>query len=216
MKGKVYCLASDGEARHGKALIVLTECTPLSPTSPLFAFLGSLPLLNLMVGKDKLTSDKDYKHVMKRFWHAHLRPSGISIGRVQITPSVLQSHLEANKYPISQINNLMNIMDKQDVTTMLNLMQLIWLLPPPLTTNKPIFHQAHIALNLHSKLLQYLILPYINVDMSLYEQLKSLSAAAHLVYIFYTHHNAHSAFIPSHHDIQIMVKNAFFCVTKTK
>src|SRR5258708_39444057 len=86
-----------------------------------------------MVGEDELTSDKDYKHIMKRFWHAHLRPSGISIGGVQITPLVLQSHLEANKYPISQINNLMNIMDKQDVTTMLNLMQLIWLLPPPLT-----------------------------------------------------------------------------------
>ncbi len=101
---------------------------------------------------------------------------------------------------------------------MLNLMQLIWLLPPPLATNKPIFCQACIALNLHSKLLQYLIPPYINVNMSLYEQLKSLSAAVHLAYVFYTHHNAHSAFIPSllYHDIQIMVKNAFFCVTKTK
>ncbi len=112
MKGKVYCLASDGKARCGKALIALMECTPLSPTSPLFAYLGSLPLLNLMVGEDKLTSDKDYKHIMKRFWHAHLRPSGVSIGRVQITPSVLQSHLEANKYPISQINNLMNWISK--------------------------------------------------------------------------------------------------------
>ncbi len=65
MKGKVYCLASDGESRHGKALVALMECMPLSPTSPLFMHLGGLPLLNVMVGEDELTSDKDYKHVMK-------------------------------------------------------------------------------------------------------------------------------------------------------
>jgi len=64
-KGKVYCVASDGESRHGKALVALTECTALSPTSPLFTYLGSLLLLNLMVGEDELMSDKDYRHVMK-------------------------------------------------------------------------------------------------------------------------------------------------------
>ena len=65
MKGKIYCLASNGESRHGKALAALTECTLLSPTFPLFAYLGNLPLLNWMVGEDEITSDKDYKHVMK-------------------------------------------------------------------------------------------------------------------------------------------------------
>ena len=64
-KGRVYSLASDGELRHQKALVALMEHMPLSLTSPLFAYLGSLQLLNLMVGEDELTSDKDYKHVMK-------------------------------------------------------------------------------------------------------------------------------------------------------
>ncbi len=64
-KGKVYCVASDDESRCGKALVVLTERMALSPTSPLFMYLGSLLLLNLMVGEDELMSDKDYKHVMK-------------------------------------------------------------------------------------------------------------------------------------------------------
>src|SRR5260221_7530131 len=72
----------------------------------------------------------------------------------------------------------MNITDKQDVMTMFNLMQLIWSLPPPLATNNPIHYETHIALNQYSKLLCYLILPYINVDMNLHEQLKSLSAVA--------------------------------------
>ncbi|KAF8324980.1 uncharacterized protein EI90DRAFT_3019288 [Cantharellus anzutake] len=194
------------------------ECMPLSPTSCLFTYLGGLLLLNLKVGEDEITSDKDYKHVMKRLRHAHLRPSGVSIGGVQITPSVLRSHLEENGCSASQINNLLNITDKQDVTTMFNLMQLIWWLPPPLATANPIFHKACIALNQHSKLLRYLILPYIDVNMSLHDQLKYLSAAAHLAYVFFTQNNTRSAYLPSllYRDIQIMVKNAFFCVAKMK
>src|SRR5260370_33753999 len=46
-KGKVYCLASNGESRCGKALVALTECTPLSLISLLFPHLGQLPLLNI-------------------------------------------------------------------------------------------------------------------------------------------------------------------------
>src|SRR5260370_14449928 len=105
------------------------------------------------------------------------------------------------------------MMDKQDVMTMLNLMHLIWSLPLPLPTDKPIFCETHIALNHHSKLLRYLILPYINPKLSLFEQLKFLSAGAHLAYVLFTHKNAHASFLPMplYPDIQIMVKNAFFC-----
>ncbi|KAF8327198.1 uncharacterized protein EI90DRAFT_2928786 [Cantharellus anzutake] len=217
-KGRVYCIASDGESRRGKALVSLTERFLLSPLSPLYVHLGGLPLLNLMVGEDEITSDKDYKHVMKRLRHTHLRTSGVSIGRVQITPAVLRSHLEANGCSIARINNLLNATDKQDVTTMLNLMQLIWSLPPPLPTDKPVLQETCIALNQHSKLLRYLILPYINIELSLYEQLKFLSAAAHLTYILFTHQNARSSFLPLplYRDIQIMVKNVYFCVAKAK
>ena len=133
-------------------------------------------------------------------------------------PAILHSHLEANKCSIVWINNLLNMTDKQDVTTMLNLMQLIWNLPLPLPTNKPIFCENHIALNCHSKLLRYLILPYINPELSLFEQLKFLSASTHLAYILFTHENACNSFLPMplYCDIQIMVKNALFCVAKAK
>src|SRR5260370_36840622 len=90
----------------------------------------------------------------------------------------------------------MNVADKQDVTTMYNLMQLIWLLPPPIATDNPIFCQVPAALNQHSKLLPYLILPYINMNMNIYEQLRSLSAMAHLAYILFTHCEAASPFLP--------------------
>ena len=95
------------------------------------------------------------------------------------------------------INNLLNVADKQDVTTMYNLMQLIWLLSPPMPMDNPINCQGHIALNQHSKLLQGLILLYINNELSLHDPLKYLSAAAHVAYIFFTHNNACSSYIPT-------------------
>ena len=70
--GKVYCVTSDSEARRGKALASLTECYPLLPLSLLYVHLGGLQLLNLMVGEDEITSDKDYKHIMKQLQHVHL------------------------------------------------------------------------------------------------------------------------------------------------
>ena len=99
---------------------------------------------------------------------------------------------------------------------MLNLMQSIWTLSPPLFINNPIHHQDHIALNQHSKLLQWLIHPYISIELNLHEQLKYLSAVMHVVYVFSMHENAQSSYIPAmlYWDIQIMIKNAYFYVVK--
>ena len=67
ISGPIYCLASDGKSHWGKALIQLMEQKELSSSSALYPMLGSLPLLNQLVGENKLTSDKDYKHCFKRF-----------------------------------------------------------------------------------------------------------------------------------------------------
>ena len=72
IQGSIYCLALDGESHQGKALIQLTECVCLLCSSPLYPMLGSLPLLNLLVGECELTSDKDYKHLFKQLCHACL------------------------------------------------------------------------------------------------------------------------------------------------
>ena len=171
-----------------------------------------------MVGDQDITSDKDYKHIMKWLRHAHLRPRGVQVGSTQIMPSVLRSQLESVGTSVGCLNNLLNVADKQDITTMFNLMQLIWTLSPPSPMDNPIHHQDWTALNQHSKLIQWLIHPYINIELTLHEQLKYLSATAHMAYVFFMHENARSSYIPStlYQDIQIMVKNAYFCVAKTK
>src|SRR5258708_12983517 len=104
-KGRVYCLASDGEMRCGKALASLTECVHLSPSSTIYPFLQNLSLLNLMVRDDDITLNKDYKHVLKCFQHAHLCPNGVSIAYIIITPSILHSHLLPPIYSTHIITN---------------------------------------------------------------------------------------------------------------
>src|SRR5260370_1354530 len=65
MGSHVYCLTSDGESQCGKALVALTEKLPLPISSPIHLFIHNLTFLNTMVGDQDITSNKDYKHIMK-------------------------------------------------------------------------------------------------------------------------------------------------------
>ena len=63
------CIVSDGEAKRGDALVILTMSSQLSAGSPLYAQLFSLKLMNHLVSPDNITADKDFKHIFKR-WYA--------------------------------------------------------------------------------------------------------------------------------------------------
>ena len=62
MHAWVVSIASDGEARWGKALVQLMFKHILSPNLPIYPSLSLCTLLDLHVGEDDLTCDKDYKH----------------------------------------------------------------------------------------------------------------------------------------------------------
>ena len=62
---RTISIASDGESRHGKALIQLMFKKELEISSPIYPILSVLPLMNLEVGDDDVTADKDYKHIFK-------------------------------------------------------------------------------------------------------------------------------------------------------
>ena len=66
-KCQIYCVASDRDSQRRCTLISFTLHKELDETSPLFIILGSLPLFNTMYGLDDLTSDFDWKHVLKCF-----------------------------------------------------------------------------------------------------------------------------------------------------
>ncbi len=90
------CIASDREAKRGDALVILTMTSDLSEDSLIYAQLQPLEFMNLLIGPDDLTADKDHKHIIKCQRNVFMRKKGISVLDFHITPSILCMHLELN------------------------------------------------------------------------------------------------------------------------
>ncbi|KAF5376672.1 hypothetical protein D9615_007901 [Tricholomella constricta] len=215
-KIRIVSVASDGETRRGSALVNLTFKYILSPESPLYALLHNLAFMNLYVGDDDLTADKDWKHVFKRLRNLLLRQCGVVVDGFRITPSVLRAHFQEAGLSADHIRAILNPEDLQDVKLAFDLLKDIWSLPRTLPYANPGFAQAREAMWKLGKALYHLVFPYLCVDLTLSEQLEHLSAAAHL--FLYLYREAGKEFIPSllFIDIMIMLKNIYFCVAKAK
>lgn len=217
-KLRVISIASDGESRRGEALVRMTFKRQLQPDSPIYEMLQVLPLMNLDVGDDDLTADKDYKHVFKRLRNLLLRDKGHDVHGVHIKPAVLRSHLASHDLSSTRIDYLLNPNDRQDVKLAYDMLQEVWSLPDPPPGALPGFHQARKSLKILGTLFRHILNPYICIDLTLSEQLIQLSAAAHLLLALFSEDQATTRLMPTqlYVDIMIMIKNVYFCVAKTK
>ncbi|KAG8913026.1 hypothetical protein FRC02_005698 [Tulasnella sp. 418] len=190
----------------------------LSPTSPIHNQLHHLNLFNTLCGDDDLTSDKDYKHMFKRYRNMLLREKGVVVFGTLITPALLRLHLKANNVAPHRIDSLLNPEDKQDVVLAFSLLKEVWSLPKPTSNNQPAFARCRRALNVLGRLFFNTLIPYIDVSLSISQQLQHLSAAAHLTLALYTHNSTATSAMPVqlYFDIMMMIKNTYFCVAKTK
>lgn len=220
-KLRTICLASDGESRRGEAFAILTFKRQLELTSPIYALLADLPLMNLEVGDDDLTADKDYKQVFKRIRNLLLRVRGLRVHGIHFLVSVIQSHLLENGLSLSHVNSILKPDDKQDVKLTYDLLQEIWCLPllfPTSTTRSAGFQDTREALRTLGILFCNVLFPYICIDFSLSEQLISLSTAAHMLLAMAHEDKAGTMLMPTqlYVDLMIMIKNVYFCIAKAK
>ncbi|KAH9020793.1 hypothetical protein EDB85DRAFT_2094831 [Lactarius pseudohatsudake] len=215
---RTICIASDGEAKRGDALVILTMSSQLSMSSPIYEELSSLRLMNHLVGPDDLTADKDFKHVFKRQRNLLMRNRGVLIQGFCITPAMVRLHLESHGVPSHRLRSLLNPNDKQDVVLAYSLLKEIWSLPPPPAGSSPAFTRVREAINVYGTFARHLVMPYVSVDLNLNEQLVHLSAAAHMAFYLYRDNLARTHFMPtqSYVDIMIMIKNVYYCVAKAK
>ena len=126
---RLYCLASDGDSRHRRALIAIALLHPLDPSSQIYPFLCNLSLFNLMCGKNDITANFDWKHVLKRFRNTLLQLKGIEINGIAISTSVIKAHLVSNGMSSYEADELLGPDNKQDVVLMTKLLLAISLLP---------------------------------------------------------------------------------------
>ncbi|KAH9072764.1 hypothetical protein EDB83DRAFT_2312940 [Lactarius deliciosus] len=173
----VVSIASDGEVKWGKALVLLTFKQKLSPSLPIYPWLSTCALLDLHVGDDDITCDKDWKHTSSE---------GILVHEMWITPALLRSHLLEAGHKPQHVHTVLNPNDKQDVLLAYTLLRDIWSLPQ-LMSGAPGHIKAQDSLCLFSSMCYHFLMPYICVDLSIGEQLEYLSYAAHLVLVLYFH-----------------------------
>lgn len=172
--------------------------------------------MDFHVGVDDITADKDWKHVVKRIRNYTIRPRGIVVRDIRITPAIISEHLKSEGHTAVHVNSLFKPEDSQDVTLAFNLLKDIWSLPALSGNSNPSFTTARHALCTQGNLLRYIVFPYLCTELSLSEQLEYLSAAAHLALALY--HDTGSQFMPTllYQDLVIMIKNIVFCVAKAK
>ena len=103
---RIVSIASDGEARRGSSFIILTFKHQLSPHSPIYRLLHPLKFLDLHVGDDDLTCDKDWKHIFKRFRNLLLRQRGVVINHTQVTPDIIRDHFKSTGLSAEHIRSL--------------------------------------------------------------------------------------------------------------
>jgi hypothetical protein len=174
--------------------------------------------MNLQVGDDDLTADKDYKHVFKRLRNLLLRENGSIVHGVHLKPSVLRSHFHNNNMTLMRINYLLNPNDRQDVKLAYDVLREVWTLPDSGPDARPGFYQARKSFQTLGALFLHIMMPYICIDLSLSEQLVHLSAAAHLLAALFAEDHIGTGLMPTqlYIDIMIMIKNVYFCVAKAK
>lgn len=222
LNARIVSLASDGESRRGAAFVLLTFKKTLPTTSKIYPQLSPLSLLNLHVGDDDLTCDKDWKHVIKRLRNLLLRDRGVLVDGFRVTPAIIQAHLRSGNSSAEHINAIFNPEDLQDVKLAFDLLRDIWSLPElpenpaPSEQANPGFQSGREALRILGRLLYHIVYAYLCVELSLSEQLEHLSAAAHLAFVLYK--LGGKSFLPTllYVDIMMMIKNVFFCIAKAK
>lgn len=131
-----------------------------------------------------------------------------------ITPALIKMKLKfVLGYDSDTIKTLFNYRDHQNVPNAIKLLGALHKLAISLGFLDDMENQGLVILG---QLIGFLIMPYINIFMCLFDQLASLSAAGHLLFALYWQN--HTDFCPGQffYDLQTFVKNVFWSVAKQK
>lgn len=214
LHGEVTTLATDGESSFRKLRFLLCLTKDLDRNSELGKILYQLPGLNCRTGENILIGTCDPKHVVKRFATLIRSPMGIQIGDGHFTSIDALRKLEL-KMTSSEAALLLNPADKQNVPKAVNLIQSL----QPLDLEDQyedniMVMPSHInrvqGIEFVAKVLSFFLIPFIDVEMTLSEQIRDLSTFAHLATALYLKH--HLGFLTSalYADSQAIVKSILF------
>ncbi|KAG1763978.1 hypothetical protein EV702DRAFT_1182661 [Suillus placidus] len=221
--GPVWSVATDCDAIRRAAGHKLFLKNPLSSKSPLYGILSNMPGLNTFTGNGEITLDFDTKHIIKRYCMLICSPAGITLnnGRI-INTMMLSCYLVwLPAYDEASVTKLLHPDDLQDVPRAVELMLAIIefsksqqsIVLDPFSTDVDT-HADIISITVLSSILESIILPFTNVNLSLTEQVQYLSRLAHLTFTLFHSHRRSFLSYQLYYDTHTMVKNIVLCIMK--
>ncbi|KAJ6573351.1 hypothetical protein B0H10DRAFT_1964056 [Mycena sp. CBHHK59/15] len=164
----------------------------VNENSDLWEFLANLPGLNLQTGPDGCVVYRDPKHLFKRICTLLRSSNGMVIGDCIVNRVMLTQHLlQIDGMTLEAINNLIDPSDHQNVPKAVQLLEaIIRVCSLPTEDFDQTMRKGNKAIGLLAHILHSILSPFVDVKLSLSEQLYA--------------------------DSQTMVMNVVFCVAKQK
>ena len=216
--GPIVTIATDGESSFRKMRFTLGLVEDLDCNCKMGQVLYPLLGLNCKVGRNQILTTCDPKHIVKRFATMLRSPTGIQVGHILITPPHIQealTHLD-NMTP-KKAELLLDPADKQNVPKAINLLQSLFDLDKlditELEVTPTILARIRCIIFI-SKVLNHFLQPFINVKMTLSQQLKELSTYSHLITAMYQKHKLSFLTGALLADSQAIVKHIYFTATR--
>lgn len=217
LHGPIWAIASDGDSSFRLAKHLLCMTIELDKTSPLGQKLAGLPGLNLYTSRTGITGTCDPKHIFKRFGTLLRSPRGITIFGDTITAAHIHAQLcELPGMTREKASQLLDPADKQNVPKAVSLIQHLLLVRDLPESSTPSMARHQKSINFLATMMGYFLLPFISIDMSLSEQVQSLSTYAHLAAATYRKHGTACLTGALYHDTQAVVKNIIFNIARTQ
>jgi len=182
--GPIRTVASDGESSFQTARFLLCMKSPLDPQSSMGKILYNLPGMNYYTGDYGILGTCDPKHVIKQFATLIRSPLGVFIYNTSITPHNIVENLACMDLGTETVDQLMNPADKQNVPKAVKLIQTLGKIKENASFT-PAAQLRCSRIRFLSDVFVYFLLPFVDVTMSLSQQIRSLSTYAHLTCAMY-------------------------------
>ncbi|KAF8181781.1 hypothetical protein BJ912DRAFT_806303, partial [Pholiota molesta] len=215
--GPIFTLATDGESSFRSMRYRLGVSEMIDIDSPMGQIVYHLPGFNCFTGPNGIATTSDPKHIVKRFASMIRSKKGIQVGDTHLTREDFKRALQTmSGLSEKQADALLNPADKQNVPLAVSLLKYLLegskkALPPSTELNFP-YRLRKIRFLL--TFLSYFLDPFINTEMTLSEQLKSLSTYSHLLTAMHLKHRASFMNTALFADSQSVVKNVFYTAAR--
>ena len=208
--GPIHTLATDGESSFRKLRATLGLRQLLNQHSPMGNILYNLPGLNLYTGLYGLLTTSDPKHIVKRFATLIQSKGGIQVGGTSLTSQDALQTLMCYPMTSKAAQSLLDPADKQNVPKAVNLVSSLAKVGKQEIIKLPSISARIERVVFLAKVLGYFLDVFTHVEMSLSEQIRSLSTYPHLITALYQKHR--TGFLTSAllADSQAIVKNIIF------